>query len=648
MVEKPLRFTRRRRVVVGAFAVAAIVAATVSASAFTAGKAKLAITPSPAFTGAQLGTPAGNDWITTGGNIQSWHYSTLNQITKDNVSQLKLAWTQHLGACQTSPACGGEGNALEYQGVVYMPSGADTVMAMDATTGQTLWNYVPTPPPADQNGRTFTQANYNGVNRGIAMGQGMIFVGQKDAALVALDQTTGGVIWRTQVAPWEQAYEITSSPIYWNGEVIIGMSGGDGGNRDFISAYDANNGEQLWRWYATPAPGDPALKTWGYGAKTFEYAGGAMFDTPILDPTTGQVFVGTGNPEPWNSRPPGQELYVDSIVSLNALTGSMDWYYQTVNHDIWDDDIPDPGVIVTGKWRNYKIIKPGTWVDDPSKGWSGSYAVGQKIKYTSKPIAHRAVVYPSKQGFTFILDEKTGKPLIPTPEMTIKDPNAAEAAGMGLAKTEPIPVGDYWAAQCVLPTQWTQTGPDGKPVVHGCAYTPYNTTQFVAIPHDEGEWQPPSYNPTSNSIGLCLIDNRAWAFEAIPPAQVFNAIHPGAGATGVLSTHGNKNGYSGRILSQNVLTNKTIWADNQPDWCYSGSLQTASGLMFVGHTDGSLAAYDASTGQQLWRGPTEPSSADAPSITYMVNGKQYVTILAGGNNHENDPRGDLVETFTLP
>ena len=219
---------------------------------------------------------------------------------------------------------------------------------------------------------------------------------------------------------------------------------------------------------------------------------------------------------------------------------------------------------------------------------------------------------------------------------------------MGLAKTEPIPVGDYWAAQCVLPTQWNQTGPDGKPVVHGCSYTPYNTTQYVAIPHDQGEWMPSSYNPSTNSIGICLIDNRAWAFEAIPPAQVFGAIKPGAGATGVLSTHGTKDGYSGRILEQNVLTNKTVWADNQPDWCYSGVLTTASGVMFVGHNDGSLAAYDVTNGTQLWRGPTEPSSADAPSITYMVNGKQYVTILAGGNNHENDPRGDLVETFTLP
>ena len=426
------------------------------------------------------------------------------------------------------------------------------------------------------------------------------------------------------------------------------MSGGDSGNRDFLAGYDANNGEQVWQWYATPAPGDPAIKTWGYGTKTWEFAGGAMFDSPILDPTTGQVFVGTGNPEPWNSRPKGQELWVDSIISLNAMTGKMDWYYQTVNHDIWDDDIPDPGVVVTGKWRDYKIVKPGTWVDTPSNGWNGSKAVGQKILYTSKPKAHRAVIYPSKQGFTFILDEKTGKPLIPTPEMKIQDPNQAQAAGMNLAPTQPIPVGDYWAAQCVLPTQWTQPGPDGKPVVHGCSYTPYDTQQFVAVPHDQGEWMPSAYNPANNSLNLCLIDNRAWAFEAIPPAQVFGSIKPGAGATGVLSTHGTKDGYSGPHP-------RAERPDQQDDL---GGHTARLVLQRCAHDRGRGCSrrtqrrkprrLDSSTGKQLWRGRPFQSSADAPAITYSVNGKQYVTILAAGNNHENDPRGDLVETYTLP
>jgi hypothetical protein len=232
--------------------------------------------------------------------------------------------------------------------------------------------------------------------------------------------------------------------------------------------------------------------------------------------------------------------------------------------------------------------------------------------------------------------------------MKIVDPNQAQAAGMNLSKVQPIPLGDYWAAQCVLPSQWTQPGPDNQPVVHGCAYTPYNTQQFVAVPHDEGEWMPAAYNPANHTINICLIDNRAWAFQAIPFASVQQAIHPGAGATAVLSTHGNKNGYTGRLLAQNVESNKTTWAKTWPDWCYSGTATTASGLVFVGHNDGSLEAYDGSNGTSLWRSGTFPSSADAPPITYTAGGKQYVSVLVAGNNHENDPRGDLVATYALP
>lgn len=633
-----------RRVVIGLVAGAVAVAIGVPAAS-SATHAARAITVSPAFTGTQLAANAGDDWITTGGNVMGWHYSTLNQITPSNVSSLKLAWTTNLGQCATSPRCSGEGNALAYQGVVYIPTGNDSVTALDGATGNKLWQYVPTAPAPDAAGNTFR--GFEGVNRGISMGDGRIYVGQNDAELVALDQSTGGVLWQIHAAPWQQSYEITSSPVYYNGEVIVGMSGGDGGNRDFVAAYDATNGDLNWIWYVVPGPGQPGYNTWGF-KDSYHWGGGALFDTPIVDPTTGQIFVGTGNPEPWNSRPPGTELYVDSIVALDAATGKMDWYYQTVHHDIWDDDIPDPGVVVTGKWRNYKIIKPGTWVDNPAQGWSGSHAVGQKIQYIGKPVAHRAVVYPSKMGFTFILDEKTGKPLIPTPEMKVSDPNAKQAAGMNLWPTQPIPVGDYWAAQCVLPTQWLQAGPDGQPVVHGCTYTPYNTDQFVAVPHDEGEWMPAAYNPANHTVNICIIDNRAWAFQAIPQASVLGAVHPGHGATAILSTHGNKDGYSGRLIAQNVETNKTTWAKTWPDWCYSGTLTTSSGLLFVGHNDGSLEAYNASDGTSLWRGQTFPSGIDAPAITYSANGKQYVTVLAGGVAHENDPRGDLVETYALP
>jgi len=633
-----------RTSVIGVCAILVLLLAATVFGASSRADSSLAITPAPAFSAVDLTANPGDDWISVGGNLPNSRYSQLSQIDKSNVANLKVAWSVHLdGSCATSPACSGEGNALAYKGVLYTVTGADAVFALDGATGQKIWSYVPSSvslvPGADPNIR-----GLEGVSRGIAMGEGKIFVGQNDGKLVALDQTTGGVVWQNQTAPTHLAYKITAAPVYYDGLVIMGMSGGDSGNRDFLAAYDATTGVLAWIWYVIPGPGDPGYNTWG-GKSLWHVGGGAIFDSPIVDPKTGTVFVGTGNQVPWNSRPAGKELYADSIVALNAHTGKVKWAYQTVHHDVWDDDIPAPGVLTEGNYRDYKILNAGRWVDNPAKGWSGSHAVGVKVKYTSKPKHHLAVVYAAKQGYTFILDRTTGKPLIPTPEMKVDQTNAK---GMNLWPTQPIPLGDYWAAQCVLPTQWTKPAPDAKPVKHGCAYTPVNTDQFVAIPHDEGEWMPTAYYPPTNTITACIIDNRAWAMEAIPTAQQAATLRPGAGYLGILLTQGERFGYTGRITNQNVVTNKTVWHKDWPDFCYSGTVTTKTGLMFVGHNDGSLEAYDVTNGKSLWRGPTFPAGANAPAMIYSVNGKEYISILVAGNQHEQVPRGDLQVTYALP
>jgi quinohemoprotein ethanol dehydrogenase len=312
---------------------------------------------------------------------------------------------------------------------------------------------------------------------------------------------------------------------------------------------------------------------------------------------------------------------------------------------VWDDDIPSSSILFTGKFRPYKILANGTWVDNPALGFSGSKAVGVKVKYTGPAVSEPALAMPSKMGFVFILNRKTGVPLIPTPEMKV---DQTGSAGLNLSKTQPIPLGDYFTSQCVLPTQWTAAGPDGKPVQHGCSFTPVGFDHFTAIPHDEGEWMPSAYDPKTNDIYICTIDNRAWAMEALPAASQAAVLKPGAGYTGILLTQGVRDGYTGGITAMNLQTNKIVWRDNLPDFCYSGVTETAGGVLFVGHNDGHLEAYDASNGKSLWASSPEPSGANAPAITYTANGKQYVTIYTGGNNHENTPRGDLIQTFSLP
>ncbi len=219
--------------------------------------------------------------------------------------------------------------------------------------------------------------------------------------------------------------------------VYIGMSGGDSGNSDFVSAVNATLGNLVWHWNVIPVPGAKGYNTWG-NHDAYLSAGGAIWDSVSIDPRLNQLYVGTGNPVPWNTRPPGKDLWGDSVVALNASTGKFIWGYQTVHHDIWDDDIPATPVLFTGKFRPYKIIKPGTFVEDEAKGFYGGHVVGAKFKYTGPAVRHDAVAEASKMGFMFILDRKTGKPLIPTPEMKT---NQTDAAGLYLNKTQPVPVG---------------------------------------------------------------------------------------------------------------------------------------------------------------------------------------------------------------
>jgi quinohemoprotein ethanol dehydrogenase len=586
------------------------------------------ITPAPAFTPAELSAPPGNDWVTPGGNIQDNRYSTLNQINTTNVAGLQPAWQIHLNGSCTTAACSGEGNALEYGGTVFVQTGADDVFAVDGVTGAIKWEYTPTWDPG------FTKRG--GVSRGIAMGEGKLFVPGIDGYITALDMTTGAVVWRQQSGNWHQSYQLTAAPVYYKHEVIIGMSGGDSGNRDFVAAYDSENGDLLWQWYVIPGPGQPGYGTWG-SKTSYHVGGGAVWNHVAIDPKLGQVYVGTGNPVPWNSNPAGKQLYTDSLVALNAKTGTVKWSYQTVHHDIWDDDIPAPVILYDAPYRPYKIIKSGTW--------EGTHASGVKVKYTGPATTEPALAEASKMGFTFILDRRTGKPLIPTPEMKV---DQTDSQGLNLSKTQPIPLGSTFTTLCVEDSQWNQPGPDGKPIKHGCTFTPVNKDQYVAVPHDEGEWMPSAFDPAQHTMFTCTEDNRAWAMEAIPTAQQKGILAAGKAYTGIGLTQGSRDGIDGSVTAINLETNKTVWHDKWPDFCYSGTMATAGGLVFVGHNDGHLEAIDSKTGKDLWDSPPNAAGANAPSITYSINGKQYVTILAGGNAHESTPRGDLLNTYALP
>ncbi|HVP74807.1 MAG TPA: PQQ-binding-like beta-propeller repeat protein [Gaiellaceae bacterium] len=636
------------------------------------------ITPSPGWTGAQLSAPAGDNWLEYYGSLTGDRYSSLNQITTSNVSTLKEVWHMSLGSCTPAiiagapvipgaPAgapnnptnCGSmESNPVAVDGVLYTtnaPLGA--VWAIDAATGNIIWTWTPSyAGEVLNNGSAFTPGN-GGRRPGVAVGEGLVFNGLPDGRLVALDQVTGKLVWETSVGSFKNNAKISSAPIYVNGMVLAADGSGDsGGNSPSIQAFRAANGGRIWTWSPIPSPGQPGFDTWTNNGKggngSTLYGGGSFWESPLVDTARHEIIVGTGNPEPWNSRGPGQNLYTDSIVALDLYTGQLKWYFQQVHHDLWDSDLPNNGVMFDGKFK-----------------------VG------GKTVTRPAVAYVNKVGMTWVMDRETGKPLLPWKETPVPQD---KADGVNTWPTQPVPatqnvlfnpVGKD-GIPCTTPGAVTSLGtpfstataPDGKPYKIGCAYTPYDTTQYTVMPFEMMDWPASSYSPQNHTMITCGVTGRATAMEQIPAASQVASTFGGLGANRLGVSDGSTPiSNSGNFSSLNVQTGKLTFHQHWPAICYSGSANTAGGVTFVGHFgsgdgskgDGYLEAVDTKTGQSLWTSPAMPYPVASAPITYTVNGKQYVTVEVGGAAHNDvtrpngllDPRrvrGDYVYTFALP
>jgi quinohemoprotein ethanol dehydrogenase len=664
----------------------AVIAAVFAAFATSSGSNVRAITPSPAWTADQLSAPSGNNWLEYYGDLSGSRYSSLNQITASNVSSLKEVWHMSLGTCTAAivagspvvpgaPAgakdnptnCGSmESNPVAVDGVLYttnVPLGE--TFAIDATSGSIIWKYTPSYAGETlPNGTPFTPGN-GGRRAGVAVGEGKVYVGLPDGRVVALDQATGATVWEASVGSHKVNAKVSSAPIYVNGVVLVGDGSGDGGGASpNLTAFRAANGARVWTWSPIPSPGQKGFETWqancADGNGSVNYGGGSFWESPIVDAKNNLLVVGTGNPEPWNTRCPGSNLYTDSIVGLDLAHGTMKWYYQVAHHDLWDSDLPNNGVMFNGTFA--KKVK-----------------VGKKtvVKKVNRP----AVAYVNKYGMTFVLDRITGKPLLPVKETPVPQNHSP---GVNTWPTQPIPAAKNVLFNpvnkdnipCTTPDAATATGtpyatataPDGKPYKLGCAYTPYDTTQYVVTPFEMMDWPASAYDPTTHSMVTCGVTGRATAFEQIPKASQVPTLYGGLGAARLGVGDGSTPiSNTGNFTSLNVQTGQYTYHQHWPAICYSGAMTTASGITFVGHwgsgngADGKgyLEAVNSKTGQSLWTSPSFPYPVGAAPITYSVNGKQYVTVEVGGAAHNDtsrpfgllDPRrsrGDLVYTFALP
>jgi alcohol dehydrogenase (cytochrome c) len=541
----------------------------------------------------------GNDWVTHGGALNNDRYSTLNQINTSNVSQLQGLWMTRLGS----------GNGAKYRfeadpvvvnGTMYIPTGNDDIFALDAKTGKKIWEWDSDIPQVND----LICCGWD--NRGVAVGDGKVYSGLLDGSFVALDQATGKLLWRTQLEDYKDGYSLTGAYRYYDGMVFMGISGAENGIRGRVTALDANDGHEVWRFYTIAAPGDLGGDSWPspsdpdpVKAAAYTHGGASVWQAPAIDPDLGLLYFSTGNagPDGDGSVRPGDNLFSASIVALDYKTGQYKWHFQEVHHDIWDFDAPSPTVLFDQTYN------------------------GQMRK---------GIYEPGKTGWLYLLDRTNGQPLVGINETPVEqEPRQATAA------TQPIPVGDPYMNQCADPVA-------GFPVTK-CIYGTYWDTPALFKPFGSGgtEWSPSSYDQQNGFIYVTAQEqDSAAAVRQLP-------YTPGKTYAGLVSPTPLGAPIKSTYTAMDSRTNKIVWQKEENFAQSYGSVSTAGGLVFRGKVDGNIEAYDANTGNVLWTFQTGlPISA--PPMVWGDGTNEYVTVAVGGNRGGLiTTDGDQVWTFSL-
>ena len=561
-------------------------------------------TPAPAgasaIDDARLRAPQPGEWLNHGRDFAETRHSPLDQINQGNITRLAPAWSAEVGSqgkIETTP--------IVANGVLYGTSTYSVVYAVDARTGALKWRWDPA---LVKGGIADGAARFccGPVNRGVAYYKGRVYVGLLDGRLVALNAETGHVAWAVQTTPVGSDYSITGAPRIVKGKVVIGNGGGEYGVRGYLTAYDAETGKQAWRWYVVP--GDPslgaedrameqAIRTWR--GQWWKYGGGGTpWDGLSYDPENNLIFVGTGNGSPWarDHRSPGggDNLYLSSVVALNADTGRYVWHYQTTPGDDWDYNAAQQMML---------------------------------LELTIDGRLRKVLVQAPKNGFFYVLDRLTGELLSAQPYVAVN-----------------------WATHIDLKTGRPVETPEARYGAKGARLSP----SAVGAHH----WPPMAFNPKTGLVYFpgqetsMLFQNtptfefeqgrwntgtaRGTAAAAASAATATPAPVAGDPATPAPTTPTPSASTRGFFVAWDPVANKERWRiDFRPS---GGALSTEGQLVFVGQSTGAFQALDPATGRVLWTHSLD--SGIATPVTYELDGKQYVAVMSGIN-------GGKVYAFTL-
>jgi len=504
------------------------------------------------------------NWLTYSGGYSSQRYSLLKQIDTSTVKNLELKWmfqNQVFGPWETSP--------LVVDGVMYLTQRPNDVIALDAKSGRVFWQYRYT-----NSGRQ--QVCCGAQNRGVAILGDTLFMGTLDAHLVALDAKNGKPLWNVLVADDKLAYSVTLAPLVVKDKVIVGVGGAEYGIRGFVAAYDPKNGKELWRFYTIPGKGEPGSESWS--GQAWEHGGGSVWVTGSYDPALNLTYWGVGNPGPdWNpDQRPGDNLYTDSVVALDADTGKLKWHYQFTPNDAYDYDSVQVPVLADLMWK-------------------GSLT--------------KAMLWGNRNGNFYVLDRETGKFLSGTPFVKVTWMNGFDEGGRPIQTPQPAGMPTYPGVQGG--TNW-----------YSPSYSPRTGLFYLSAWENYGSVyrkEPVEYEPGRRFNG-----GAGATVKPVPDAPVM----PGAAAARPsINTWTNLVG-NGAVIAIDPKTGQAKWKFQMYDVTDAGILTTAGDVLFTGGREGYFHALDARTGTVLWKAALGGAVMSAP-VTYSVDGKQYVIVNSG-------------------
>jgi len=518
------------------------------------------------------------DWLSYGRNYQEDRYSQLGQITPENLDQLGLAWSIDLGTKR-----GLQSTPVVVDGIMYLTGPWSVVWAVDARKGEVIWKHDPKVP------RDIALKLCCGVvNRGVSLYDGSVIFGTLDGRLVSLDAATGSLKWEVMTVPEGGYYSVTGAPRIVKGNVVIGNGGAEYNARGYVTAYSAKNGEKVWRFYTVP--GDPkngfehadlaeAAKTWN-GEWWKQGGGGTVWDSIVYDPELNLVYIGVGNGSHWNReiRSPGggDNLYLSSIVALDADSGEYQWHFQTTPGDTWDytatQHIVLADIEIEGRLRKVLMQAPKNGFMYVIDRTNGEFISGDNFVY---------------QNWTSGLD-KNGRP--------IETEGARYLSGKAHWIT-PGPIGAH---------NWFPMSYNRKT---GLLYIPTGQSS-IAYAYDKkiGYGSPnASYAKIGGNLSLDLKIYREPIFDpkAPPPGQ-----------------------RSGRLIAYDPIKHTEVWGVDQPFIYNGGLLSTENGLLMQGDSEGMFTVRAARTGEALWQFDVRSGAIGSP-ITYMVDGEQYISLAVG-------------------